>query len=128
MMGRIEITKEHVGKKVYAIPTGNNARRGVVRQQIVEFDVVGFGRKYAKVIRYGRECGICPKTGAWQESVASGYGGNAGYVFFESPDDAVCYQDECDLRMKASRLMSGFSAPSKLSIGLIKQIIAELEA
>lgn len=127
-MGRIEITKEHVGKKVYAIPTGNNARRGVERQDIVEFDVVWFGRKYARVIRYGRECGICPKTGAWHESIASGYGGNAGYVFFESPSDAVDYQDECDLRFKASRLLSGFGVSSKLSIGLIKQIIAELEA
>ena len=127
-MGRIEITKEHVGKKVYAIPTGNNARRGVDRQEIVEFDVVGFGRKYARVIRYGRECGICPKTGAWQESIASGYGGNAGYVFFESTSDAVDYQDELDLRLKALRLLSGFGASSRLSIGLIKKIIAELEA
>ena len=127
-MGRIEITKEHVGKKVYAIQTGNNARRGVDRQEIVEFDVVGFGRKYAMVISYGRECGICPKTGAWQESIASGYGGNAGYVFFESPSDAVDYQDELDLRLKALRLLSGFGASSKLSIGLIKKIIAELEA
>lgn len=126
-MGRIEITKEHVGKKVYAIPTGNNARRGIERQEIVEFDVVGFGRKYARVMRYGRECGICPKTGAWQESVSSGYGGNAGYVFFESPGDVVNYQDECDLRLKASRLLSGLFSSSKLSIGLIKQIIAELE-
>ena len=127
-MGRIEITKEHVGKKVYAIPAGNNARRGVDRQEIVEFDVVGFGRKYARVIRYGGECGICPKTGAWQESIASGYGGNAGYVFFESPSDAVDYQDEFDLRLKALRLLRGFGASSKLSIGLIKKIIAELEA
>lgn len=125
-MSRIEITKEHVGKKVYAIPTGNNARRGVERQGIVEFDVVGFGRKYAKVMQYNRECGICPKSGAWQESVSSGYTNNAGYVFFESIDDAVNYQDECALRLKASRLLSGFGVSSKLSIGLIEQIIAEL--
>lgn len=127
-MSSIEITKEHVGKKVYAIPTGNNARRGVERQEIVEFDVVGFGRKYAKVMLYSRECGICPKTGAWQESASRGYGGNAGYVFFESPDDAINYQDECDLRINASRLLGCYGASGKLSIGLIRQIIAELEA
>jgi hypothetical protein len=101
---RITITKDHIGKIVYGYPTGNNARRGVDKQVLVEFSVVGFGRKYAKIFRNGGnlELSIDPHTGATQEAISSGYGGNAGYMFFESESDCDEYLKIRDSRKKSS--------------------------
>ena len=98
MTGRIEITKNYVGRVVYGYPTGNNAVRGRDKQDLVELPVVGFGIKYAKVIRYGKEIAICPKSGATQAAIKSGFSTNAGFMFFESPDDAYNYVNLAKIR------------------------------
>lgn len=125
-MRPIEITKEHVGRAVFAIPTGNNARRGVSQQELVRFEVVGFGRKYAKVLQYGREVAICPRTGALQESIRSGFGNNSGYIFFNSKDDATLYQQDTKMRQEANALLRSYNAISRLSMATVQRIITEL--
>lgn len=127
---RIEVTKEFVGKTIFAIPTGNNAKRGKERQDIEEFEVISFARKYMTVKRVNgyQEISMCPKTGATQEAIRTGYGGNAGYFFFASYKDAENFQLEAELRSKAYKLLSNFNSTSKLSIDTIHKIIEELES
>lgn len=125
MKGPIEITKSHIWKTVYGCPTGNNARRGIERQKLVEFPVVGFGRKYAKVIQFGREDSICPKTGAYHDQIKSGHGGNAGYLFFESPEDADEYISFSKLMYDVARELN-FSSVKRLSAELISEIAKQL--
>lgn len=125
MKGPIEITKSHIGKTVYGYPTGNNAQRGVEMQKLVEFPVVGFGRKYAKVIHFGRECSICPKTGAYHDQIKSGYGGNAGYLFFDSPEDSDEYISFSKLRDAVARELN-FNSVKRLSTELISEIAKQL--
>lgn len=127
---RIEVTKEFVGKTIFAIPTGNNARRGKERQDIEQFEVISFARKYMTVKRVNgyQEISMCPKTGATQESIRAGYGGNSGYIFFTSYEDAENFQLESELRSKAYKLLSNFNSTSKLSIETIHKIIEELES
>lgn len=100
---RIEVTKEFVGKTIFAIPVGNNASRGKERQDIVEFNVVGFARKYMTVIRVGSqwEISMCPKTGVTQDEIRSGYTTNSGYIFFASKYDSEKYLMDCELRKKS---------------------------
>lgn len=124
---RITITKDHVGKTVYGYPTGNNARRGVDKQDLIEFSVVGFGRKYAKVLRIGGcfEVSIDPKSGATQQAVSSGYGGNAGYIFFESQSDCDNYIKTRDVRNKVVSMIN-YSTISSLSDELVFEIAKQL--
>lgn len=86
----ITINKDHIGKSVYGIGTGNNARNGVVC-----FNVIKVGRKYVELCRDGAHCAIKydPTTGATAESIRSGYGGNGGYRFFNSMSDINDYTD-----------------------------------
>ena len=125
MKAPIEITKYHIGKAVYGYPTGNNARRGVDVQQLVEFQVVGFGRKYAKVVRFGHEQSICPKTGALQDQINSGYGGNAGFMFFESAADAEEYVNFVKLRESVA-IELNFNSVKRLSDDLVVEIAKQL--
>lgn len=129
MGGRIEITRGHVGSVVFGYPTGNNARRGVDWQAVVKFDVVGFGRKYAKVIssRSGSyEISIHPFTGATQSEINSGYGSNAGYMFFESELDAEHFIKRCKLKRNVAIRLSNASSISGLSDDLIDVIAGQL--
>ena len=86
-------TKQDEGNVVYAIPTGNNARRGIEEQNIVSFKVEKVKRKYIDLVKIdenGKEWGTnsyCPKTGVTQSAINSGYANNAGYKFFRSIDD-----------------------------------------
>ena len=125
MNGPIEITKDHIGKTVYGYPTGNNARRGVDVQKLVEFPVVGFGRKYAKVMRFGREDSVCPKTGAYHDQIKTGYGGNAGYMFFESAADAEEYVHFSKIRDSVARELN-FNSVKRLSNDLVVEIAKQL--
>ena len=124
---RITITKDHVGKTVYGYPTGNNARRGVDKQELTEFSVVGFGRKYAKVLRNGGcfEVSIDPKSGATQQAVSSGYCGNAGYIFFESQSDCDEYIKNRDARNKIVSMIN-YSTIANLSDELVFEIAKQL--
>lgn len=125
MGGRIEITKDHVGKVVFGYPTGNNARRGVEKQELKQFEVVGFGRKYARVMLYGYETSVHPKTGATQNSINQGFGGNAGYMFFECQCDADDYLKAADFRRKVACKLS-HSSISLLSDSLVREIAIQL--
>ena len=86
----MEFTKEMIGKLIYAIPTGNNARRGVKEQDVETFKVKGIGKVYITLCRVdsdGNEWAsdkYHPETGAIQSARNAGYGGNAGYRFYES--------------------------------------------
>lgn len=124
----IEITKEHVGKCIVAIPTGNNVVRGLERQELINMSVISFGERYVRIgwSEYHINLTLCPKTGASQEAVKTGHSSNAGYLFFESADDANSYLDEAELRTEAGYLLREYSATSRLSLSTIKQIISEL--
>lgn len=124
---RISITKDHIGKIVYGYPTGNNARRGVKVQAPTEFKVVGFGRKYAKVIRAGSnyESSIDPTTGASQQAVSSGYGVNAGYMFFLTMESLEEYIRADELRRDVASALN-FSSIGKLSDDLVVEIAIQL--
>ena len=129
MGGRIEITKEHVGSVVFGCPTGNNAIRGVDVQKVIEFNVVGFGRKYAKVRRAYSGCydiSIDPLTRATQAEINSGYGGNAGYMFFESESDASYFASRSKLKRDVSIRLQSVSSISELSEDLIDAIAEQL--
>jgi hypothetical protein len=124
---RITITKDHIGKTVYGYPTGNNARRGVDKQELTEFSVVGFGRKYAKVLIGGMsfDVSIDPTSGATQQAISSGYGGNAGYIFFESQSDCDNYIKTRDARNKVVSMIN-HSTIGALSDELVFEIAKQL--
>ncbi|MGL4937649.1 hypothetical protein [Shewanella sp.] len=129
MGGRIEITKEHVGSVVFGYPTGNNVRRSVDFQSIAAFEVVGFGRKYAKVrsLRGGNcELSIDPLTGASQSEINSGHGSNAGYMFFDSELDALYFVRRSKLNRAIAIRLSSTSSVSELSDDLIDAIVEQL--
>lgn len=129
MGGRIEITKEHIGSVVFGYPTGNNIRRIVGLQPITAFEVVGFGRKYAKVrSQHSGNCelSIDPFTCASQSEINSGYGSNAGYMFFDSELDALCFVSRSKLNRAVAIRLSSASSVSELSDDLIDAIVEQL--
>lgn len=90
----ITISKEHEGKDVYAIPTGNNARRFVLKQDpVIQFHVVKVKRKYVELRRENDFVdSYDPATGVTQKSINSGYTSNSGYLFFASREDLEDYK------------------------------------
>lgn len=87
-----ELSKGLIGKTIFGYPTGNNQDRLLTRkgekQKLVEFKVISIGRKYMELlhVRYNRKDKY-NLNGATQKSANTGYGGNAGYDFFESEED-----------------------------------------
>ena len=116
----VEKFKPLVGKVIYGKPTGNNARyRG--GDSIDEFTVESVGRKYVKLkIGYSGE-NYCPKTGATQSCINSGYVGNAGYVFFDSKDSIDDYIKLKRLQSKVESAARSFCY-AKLSERELNQI------
>ena len=119
----MEFTKEHEGKDVIALPTGNNARGGKGAEK---FRVIKVKRKYiemAKVYDDGR-LGIannyCPNSGATQKEINSGYGLNAGYIFFNSEEDIEEYKLINKMRDEISQFFNWRSF--KLDNEKIKQV------
>lgn len=126
-------TKEMIGKEIYAIPTGNNAR-GVNPDKIVTFKVTSVGRTYVglQVIMDGRSGGedkYHSANGATQKSINSGYSGNAGYRFFESLDALADYRHLQDLAKSLNEKLKYLrvSKLSKNQIERINQILSEVE-
>ena len=126
---RITIDKTMVGNVVYGIPTGNNATRGVARQSAEVFHVVSIARKYVELREDGwtQTRKYCPSTGATQEAIKLGYGGNAGYVFFASLDDVDAWYLHNEMSSRAWRMLSRPSEFDKLSDKTLNLIIRELE-
>lgn len=126
----MKIMQEHVGKSVFAIPTGNNASRRGSQQQHEEFHVLSVGRRYAELQRSGS--GYATKydreTGATQCSVKSGHEGNAGYIFFDSVKAVNDYQRKGQRLQEIREFFRGYSLFKSLSheeVKVIHSIIAD---
>lgn len=90
----IVFDKKLEGTFIYGRPTGNNARSNP--DKIEKFKVVRVKRKYFDLIRYfrvdseetyGDGNSYCPATGALESEIRTGYGGNAGYKFFDTIEE-----------------------------------------
>ena len=78
--------KEDIGKIIYAVGTGNNARRSGAK--IKEFKVVSIKRVYVELeTTYGTKQMYHKESGASQQSINSRYGGNEGYEFFRTMEE-----------------------------------------
>lgn len=85
-----EFTKDHVGRTIYALPTGNNVRRRGSNDP-EPFVVDAVARRYVTVSRPDNRNWtekLDKETGASEQAIKSGYDLNAGYKFFESEADA----------------------------------------
>lgn len=86
----MEFTKEHEGKTIIAVPTGNNARSmKYSNEKYREFRVVKVKRKYVELCTLDGHLknNYDPESGATQKDINAGYSLNAGYIFFESKED-----------------------------------------
>ena len=119
----MEFTKAHEGKTIFAVPTGNNARRG--NDSIVEFEVVKVKRKYVELRRTGRTSSdnYCKKRGATQSSVAAGYGNKAGYRFYESKEEIERYRE---LNNKYEEIRKIFSIYNSMSSNVSDDMIDKI--
>lgn len=120
MLSTIEDFKPLVGKLVYAKSTGNNVRYGrakvmmvtAVKRKYVELDGVSF----------------CPKTGATQDAINSGYGCNAGYKFFADKESIDKYEQDINVRKQLKELTGSFSGwISRLDIEDVEYLIKKLD-
>lgn len=98
--------KEYVGKTIFAVPTGNNARRND-KDYIEKFDVISCGRKYVQLQckNWGSPNNYCPEKGASQSQINSGYGLNAGYKFYS---DLESIEKEREVAQKLSEIKETF--------------------
>lgn len=118
---KIEQFKPLVGKEIIAIGTGNNARNGGIERTFI---VNSVARKYVNLSGIN----FCPKTGAKQKSIAAGYGGNAGFMFFASQSDADDYMTEVEKREELRQLTRSYSDWTKnLSIFDVYQLIVKIK-
>lgn len=105
-LSKIEQFKDLIGKDIYCTPTGNAARRGSVPFEIMK--LISVGRKYLKLeTKFGIK-ELRAEDGASRESVNSGYGGNSGYMFFDSEDGFLNYEDHCKLASEVSKIAYWF--------------------
>lgn len=94
-------TKDLVGKNIYAIPTGNNARGK--SEKIETFKVISVAKRYASLAPVDDKGNAwtpddyCTMTGATKKSVNSGYTHTAGYKFFETLDALADYRHFVEL-------------------------------
>lgn len=86
MLKTIEDFKGLEGTTIYAKGTGNNSKEG-----IKPFTVVSVKRKYVELEYkpWNSKKMYLPSSGATQESVTSGYGGNAGWDFYLTEQDII---------------------------------------
>ena len=124
-------TKEMIGKEIYAIPTGNNARGA--GDKIFTFKVMSVGRVYVGLsIVYdgfiGNENKYCPQGGATQKAINSGYAGNSGYKFFESLDELADYRHTLELRDSFDKKLRNIrsSQLSKSQLERMNEILSEV--
>jgi len=104
----MKLSKDLVGKTIYAIPTGNAARGWDGEPKT--FEVVSIGRKYF-TLRRGRgtrEESYSPTSGATQTAINIGYGGNSGYKFYHSVEALQMAQEEASLRDELYMQLQGW--------------------
>ncbi len=119
----MEITKDYEGRLIYALPTGNHARRGR-DQEIITFEVVKVKRKYVDLRREGWKYtdAYCLETGATQQAINSGYAYNAGYMFFPSLEAIEEYKRVSVLKGDIREWSSGFNVTKNLTTEQIEGI------
>ncbi|HIF6165118.1 MULTISPECIES: hypothetical protein [Vibrio harveyi group] len=108
-----EINKNLVGKVIYGIPTGNNRPRNK-KEKIVKFNVLSVARKYMTLVRVGSSDCTADKyniKGATQSAINSGYGGNAGYMFFDSLANLEQHKKAALERTFLRETFGGFGTP-----------------
>lgn len=109
----MKFTKAHEGKTIYAVPTGNYARRWGASDQDEpsRFVVVKVKRKYVELMQEGYRGtdNYCPDTGSTQSAINTGYAGNSGWRFYESLEEI---ERERELRIKLKRVRSFFERTS----------------
>lgn len=131
----IEKFKELLSKghtDIYALPTGNNIRHD--KGKVTHFRIVSCGKKYVKLatdeqLRHTNT--YCPKRGCTQEAQNTGYGGNAGYMFFDSEDaiEKYKYYSACKDRIqKFFGYGTGVRLLSEEDIDIIIGIIDRVES
>lgn len=110
----IKITKEYEGKVVYGIPTGNNARRGITRQEPVEFLVIKRKTKYVELQRvgWGSTDNYDPSFGRTQSAINSGYVNNSGYRFYANLEDI---EKDYELQAKRDKIINYFRSYPRLT-------------
>ncbi len=126
-------TKEMIGREIYAIPTGNNARGA--GDKIATFKVMSVGRVYVGLSTVysdgaiGNENKYAPENGATQKAINSGYTSNAGYRFFETLDDLADYRHLQELRSALDEKLRYFRASklNKSQLERINEILAEIK-
>lgn len=124
----MRIAKEHTGKTIYAIPTGNNARRGIKNQDPQPFEVVSVARKYAKLKNpSGYTDDYDCEIGATKQAVQSGYSGNSGYMWFASLIEVEELNERNRLQDDISAAFR-YGPPRHLSFDQVKKIHSILEA
>lgn len=124
-------TKNMIGKRIFALPTGNNARGGNAGK-VSEFEVIKLGRKYVELAKVyensklGRVDTYNSSTGATQKATRSGYGGNSGYKFFESLDAIADYTYSIELKDEVSKMFACYvnNLKVKLSVDQLERIKA----
>lgn len=122
-MSRITNLKDlKIGEKLFAIPTGNNAR--YKNDEIVCFTIVSIGRKYVKLSKEGSGYtkSYCIKTGSTQEAINAGFSLNAGYIFFASAQDLLLHKKNEKIKSKVEKFFRGLYALSKLNNSEINDI------
>ena len=123
---RITIDKTMVGKVVYGIPTGNNARRGVDKQEPVMFFVKSMAKKYATLQRmYGETCDMYGAEEKHDSYCGSGF--NAGYIFFQSLGGVDEFLQRKELELSVYIKLQSPSSIELLSDELLRLIAKELE-
>lgn len=124
----MKFTKAHEGKTIYAVPTGNNARRWG-RDEPARFVVVKVKRKYVELMRdgYGRTDNYCPETGATQSAINAGYGGNSGWRFYESLEEIKQERELKDKLSKINRVFSLLDVNGKIEQRIINEVYDIIE-
>lgn len=123
ILDSIDKFKPLIGEKIFAMPTGNNARYKD-KDYIEEFTVDSVGRKYVKLTGLYSGTNYCPKSGATQSEINAGYGCNAGYRFFKTKIDIESYYEKSKLAKSVSSKSSYFNFQSLTTEQL--KVIAEM--
>lgn len=108
----MKITKEHEGKVIYALPTGNNTRYTKDPNEPIAFEVIKVNRKYACLRRSdsNNEDMYHIEYGYTQGQAQAGYKNNAGHRFFDSIQEIEIY------KIKNKRVNSLYSALRRIDL------------
>lgn len=124
----MDLNKDLVGKVIFGVATGNGARGNRGKLVLTKFTVMGVRRKYFDLSRTTIDDGeislrepdsYCPVTGALESQIRLGYGGNSGYKFYRTVQEA---QDDFDKERMYVEIMNNAYALKKLSYNQIKDI------